>query len=94
MIVFVGGKWIQVEVPSYLDPSWSESDRVLYATALEKARAMGEARPHGVAEAIVTIARYPGTSFDSSLMDRILSVRDSELGSTIAPTTKGRGEKA
>jgi hypothetical protein len=86
MIVFVSGEWIQVDLPSYLDPSWSESDRVLYATALAKARAMGDPRPSIVAEAIVTIARYPSTSYDSSLMDRILAVRDGDF--------KGRVGKA
>lgn len=76
MLTFVGGKWVEIDMPNYLDPTWSAVDRAHFAAAFVKARGLGLSNPQSLAEGLVTLLRYPDTSYDSVFMKKLLDLRD------------------
>lgn len=78
ILVFVGGRWTSVTLPSTLDPAWSTHDRTLWSTAMEKATRLGfsiqEAKQ--LAEATVTQAKYPDTRWAAAFQRKLEEFRD------------------
>ena len=52
---FMNGKWVEVEMPSPLDKSWSQDDNFTYVSMFIKCRKMGlkEEKASQIAEAFV-----------------------------------------
>jgi hypothetical protein len=80
MLTFSCGRWVNIEIPETLDPTWSAVDRAHYAASMAKALALGYSNPRAaqLAEALTVIMRYPDTSYDSFFMAELVKLRDCE----------------
>jgi hypothetical protein len=68
-LVFLKGEWISVPPPAGHDPSWTASDKWLYATTFAAAQESGfsEERSQLLAEAQVHKRVYPGLMYSKAI---------------------------
>ena len=70
---FMNGKWVDIQMPSPLDKSWSQDDHFTYVSIFIKCRKMGvnEENASQIAEAAVFKMKYEGLQYDSSFEKQI-----------------------
>lgn len=70
---FMNGKWIDIQMPSPMDKTWSQDDCFTYISIFIKSRKMGlkEERAAQLAEAAIMKMKYDGLRYEPSLEKEI-----------------------
>lgn len=70
---FMNGKWIEIQMPSPIDKTWSKDDKFTYISIFIKCRKMGlkEEKAAQLAEAAVMKMKYDGLRYEPALEKEI-----------------------